>query len=241
MPSPTSVSITPVYLVLINPFHFLVQTTYSAHCESSTSRTTASKPLPTPRLTELSTEDTTSASSTLSPTARLAIITSTSVTGSLLLLALIIYIYTRRTPSPRTQAPVEDPLPNPPLSPTSIRIVGVSEIPDAVEDNQSMANVRNPWSPINPGFPEIGLVDFSRSEVQPGTRVDASQTHLPIAERNESGFFSTSSLRLQNTDDNVRSNLFLKQANTDLKVGPVSTPLLGSFLVGLPKSQLSYG
>jgi len=99
---------------------------------------------------------------------------------------------------------VEDPLPNPPLRPTSIRIVGVSEVPEAVEDNQSMSNVRSPWSPINPGFPEIGLVDFSRSEVQPGTRVDASQTHLPMAVRDESGFFSTSSLRSRNTDDMVR-------------------------------------
>ena len=216
MPSSTSVSIASVYLVLlINPLRFLVQTTYGAHCESATSSTTSSKPLPTPRLTEFLTEATTSAPSTLSPTTRLAIITSTAITGSLLLLALIIYIYIRWIPSPRTQAPVEDPLPNPPLSPTSIRIVGVSEVPEAVEDDQSMANVRSPWSPINPGFPEIGPVDFSRSEVQPGTRVDASQTHLPIAKRNESGFFSTSSLQLRNTDNIVRSRLFLKPPDAD--------------------------
>lgn len=200
-------SCVPVYLVLTNDFHFLVQTTYGAHCQLAPSRAIASKPLPSLRLTWLLTEGTTGAASTLSPTARLAIIISTSVTGSLLLLALIIYIYIRWSPSPRTQVPVEDPLPNPPLSPRSIRIVGVSEVPEAVEDNQSMTNVRSPWSPINPGFPEIGLVDFSRSEVQPGTRVDASQTHLPIAERNESGFFSTSSLRSRSTDDVVRSPL----------------------------------
>jgi hypothetical protein len=190
--------------MLIISFHFLVQNTYGGDCELAPSCTTASKVLPTLCLTDVST---TVSSSSLSPTARLAIITSISVTGSLLLLALIIYFYFQWTCSSRTQAPVEDPLPNPPLSPTSIRIVGVSEVPEAVEDNQSMTNVRSPWSPINPGFPEIGPVDFSRSEVQPGTRVDASQTHLPIAERDESGFFSTSSPRLQNTEDMVRSHL----------------------------------
>ena len=205
MLSSTSVSIAPVYPVLTNSFHFLVQATYGAYSELAPSCTTASEILPTTlRLTEVSTEDT---SSTLSPTTRLAIITSASITGSLLLLALIIYFYFRRTPSPRTQAPVVDPFPNPPLSPTSIRIVGVSEVPEAVEDIQGMANVRSPWSPINPGFPEIGPVDFSRSDVQPGTRVDASQTHLPIAERDESGFFSTSSIPSRNAEDMVRSNL----------------------------------
>ena len=193
--------------MLINTLHFLIQTTHDARSEPALSGTTAPNPFSSLHLTNLSTEDTTGASATLSPTARLAIITSTSIIGSLLLLALIIYSYFRWVFSPRVQAPVEDPLPNPPLSPTSIRIVGVSEIPEAVEDDQSMTNVRSPWSPINPGFPEIGLVDFSRSEVQPGTRVDASQTHLPIAERDESGFFSTGSPRLQNTEDMVCSHL----------------------------------
>lgn len=193
--------------MLIKYFHFLIQTTHGGNPELASSGTTTPKPLLGLHLTSLLTEDTTGVPSTLSPTARLAIITSTSITGSLLLLALIIYIYFRWVSSSRTQAPVEDPLPNPPLSPTSIRIVAVSEVPEGVEDNQSLANVRSPWSPINPGFPEIGRVDFSRSEVQPGTRVDASQTHLPIAERNESGFFSISSPRLRNTEDMVQSPL----------------------------------
>ena len=165
------------------------------------------KPLPSLPLTNILTGDTTSTSSTLSPTARLAVISSMSIIGSLLLVALILYFYFRWNVPPRTQAPVEDQLPDPPLSPTSIRIVGVSEVPEAVEDDQGMANVRSPWSPINPGFPKIGPVDFSRSEVQPGTRVNASHTHLPIAERNESGFFSTSSPQLQNTEDVVRPHL----------------------------------
>ena len=191
-------------------FQILVQTTHDVNPGLAPSGTAALKPLPSLHPTNLSTENATGASSTLStlsPTARLAVITSTSIIGSLLLLALIIYLYFRWVRSPRARLPVEDPLPNPPLSPTSIRIVGVSEVPEAVEDSHSLANVRSPWSPINPGFPEIGHVDFSRSEVQPGTRVDASQTHLPIAERDESGFFSTSSPRLRNTEDLVSLHL----------------------------------
>jgi hypothetical protein len=187
-------------------FHLLIQIPRSTH-PGLAPITTASKPFPSLPVTELLIDGTTGASSTLSPTARLAIITSTSIIGSLLLVALITYFCFKRFLSSRALAPVEDPLPNPPLSPTSIRIVGVSEVPEAVEDSQSMGNVRSPWSPINPGFPEIGPVDFSHSEVQPGTRVDASQTHLPLAERDESGFFSTSSPRLRNAEDMVRSQL----------------------------------
>ena len=196
--------------MLTHSFKFLVQTTHGVNPGLAPSDSADSKPYIGPHLTNLSTEyvtGTSSTSSTLSPAARLAVITTTSIIGSLILLALIIYLYFRRVHSPRARVPVEDPLPNPPLSPTSIRVVGVSVVPEAVEDSHSLTDVRSPWSPINPGFPEIGLVDFSRSEVQPGTRVDASQTHLPIAERDESGFFSTSSPRLQNTEDMVSPHL----------------------------------
>jgi hypothetical protein len=200
-----------LFFVLNNSF--LIQTAHGAYSELAPQDTIAPRSLPVRGLpsadilTENTTSENTTSPSTLSPTARLAIITSTSIVGSLLLVALIAYIYFRWNFSSRTQAPVEDPLPNPPLSPTSIHIVGVSEVPEAVDDDQSMTNIRSPWSPINPGFPQIGPVDFSRSEVQPGTRIDASQTHLPLAERNESGFFSTGSPRLQNTDDLVCSHL----------------------------------
>ena len=79
-----------------------------------------------------------------------------------------------------------------PVSPqpliTSIRVVAVTEVPAKVEEDKTMRSVRDFWSPISPGPPELH-VEYKNLEVAIGTAVDPVTTHLALLPRDESGFF----------------------------------------------------
>jgi len=79
-----------------------------------------------------------------------------------------------------------------PVSPTpliaNIRVVAVTEIPAKFEGDETMRRVRDFWSPISPGPPELH-VEYKNLEVAIGTAVDPTATHLPLLARDESGFF----------------------------------------------------
>lgn len=86
-----------------------------------------------------------------------------------------------------------DSLPTPtPVSPTpliaSIRVVAVTEVPAKFEEDETMRRVRDFWSPISPGPPELH-VEYKNMEVEIGTAVDPGTTHLPLLARDASGFF----------------------------------------------------
>jgi hypothetical protein len=79
-----------------------------------------------------------------------------------------------------------------PVSPTpliaSIRVVAVTEVPAKFEEDQTMRKVRDFWSPISPGPPELH-VEYKNLEVAIGTAVDPTATRLPLLARDASGFF----------------------------------------------------
>lgn len=79
-----------------------------------------------------------------------------------------------------------------PVSPTpliaNIRVVAVTEVPAKFEEDETMRGVRDFWSPISPGPPELH-VEYKNLEVAIGTAVDPTATHLPLLARDASGFF----------------------------------------------------
>ena len=79
-----------------------------------------------------------------------------------------------------------------PVSPTpliaSIRVVAVTEVPAKFEEDETMRKVRDFWSPISPGPPELH-VEYKNMEVAIGTAVNPATTHLPLLARDASGFF----------------------------------------------------
>jgi hypothetical protein len=79
-----------------------------------------------------------------------------------------------------------------PMSPTplisSIRVVAVTEVPAKFEQDEAMKSVRDFWSPISPGPPELH-VEYKNLEVAIGTVVNPATTHLPLLARDASGFF----------------------------------------------------
>ena len=70
----------------------------------------------------------------------------------------------------------------------SIRVVAVTEVPAKIEQDKAMKSVRDFWSPISPGPPELH-VDYKNLEVAVGTTVDPATTRLPLLTRDASGFF----------------------------------------------------
>jgi hypothetical protein len=89
----------------------------------------------------------------------------------------------RRAASFATPSPVS---PTPLI--TNIRVVAVTEVPARFEGDETMRSVRDFWSPISPGLPELH-VEYKNMEVEIGTAVDPATTHLPLLARNTSGFF----------------------------------------------------
>jgi len=83
-------------------------------------------------------------------------------------------IVRRRADSPVTPTPVS---PTPLIA--SIRVVAVTEVPAKFEEDETMRKVRDFWSPISPGPPELH-VEYKNMEVAIGTAVDPATTHLPL-------------------------------------------------------------
>lgn len=79
-----------------------------------------------------------------------------------------------------------------PVSPTpliaNIRVVAVTEVPAKFEEDETMRGVRDFWSPISPGPPELH-VEYKNMDTAIGTAVNPTATHLPLLARDASGFF----------------------------------------------------
>ena len=71
---------------------------------------------------------------------------------------------------------------------TNIRVVAVTEVPAKFEEDETMKSVRDFWSPISPGPPELH-VEYKNLDISIGTVVDPTTTRLPLLARDASGFF----------------------------------------------------
>ena len=71
------------------------------------------------------------------------------------------------------------PYPKTPLTPSKIQLCQVIEVPERVTNDGTMIDIRSPWSPINPRKLDVPL----------GAGADTGRNHLPILQRDQSGYF----------------------------------------------------
>ena len=117
------------------------------------------------------------------------IILAVVITLVALVIPLVVWAAYKKILARRRAASSPAPTPVSPMPLlASVRVVAATEVPAKFKEDQTMKSVRDFWSPISPGPPELH-VEYKNLEVPIGTTVDPATTHLPLLTRDTSGFF----------------------------------------------------